>query len=107
MRIAVLVLAAAVMATAPAIAQTAPPLTPTPSASETTSEPPTNTAAAPTAEPGNNPQEEICRTVQRTESRLRSRRERLCLSRAQWEQMEQDASDIARGSGVNTRPRGG
>jgi hypothetical protein len=107
MRIAVLVLAAAVMATAPAIAQTAPPLTPTPSASETTSEPPSSSSPAPTAEPGNDPQEEICRTVQRTESRLRSRRERLCLSRSQWEQMERDAGDVARGTGVNSRPSGG
>jgi hypothetical protein len=103
MRIAALVFAAAMMAAAPALAQTAPPLTPTPSASETTSETPTS-GEAPSAEPNNDGSEQICRVIQRTESRLRSRRERLCMTRAQWEQMERDAAEIARGTGANTSP---
>ncbi|WP_325061057.1 hypothetical protein [Vitreimonas sp.] len=94
------------MAAVPALAQTAPPLTPTPSATETTSEPLSDGEEA-NAEPSNDGAEEICRVVQRTESRLRSRRERLCMTRAQWEQMERDAARTARGTGVNSRPRGG
>ncbi|MBC7768741.1 MAG: hypothetical protein H7124_08130 [Phycisphaerales bacterium] len=104
MRIAALIFAAAVMATVPALAQTAPPLTPSPSAAETTSEPLTEGGMQGTsAEPSNDGSEEICRVVQRTESRLRSRRERLCLTRSQWEQMERDAAEVARGTGVQGR----
>ncbi|MGH6951703.1 MAG: hypothetical protein ACREH4_12575, partial [Vitreimonas sp.] len=46
-------------------------------------------------------EEQICRTVQRTESRLRNRRERICGTRAQWEQMqEQAARDVNRAGSV-------
>lgn len=34
----------------------------------------------------------ICRTVQRTESRLRSSRERVCGTRDQWEHMQEEAA---------------
>lgn len=102
MRIAVLVFAAAVMASAPVLAQTTPTIPPTPTAGETTSAPPSESDTQALAA-GNDGGEQICRTVQRTESRLRSRRERICMTRSQWEQQERDAAELTRGSGVQTR----
>lgn len=92
MRISALVLAAAMLAATPAFAQTDPaPATPTteapaapePAAQETAPA----TESAQVAEANEEPQQ-ICRTVQRTESRLRQRRERVCGTRAMWDQME-------------------
>ena len=93
MRFAVMVLAAAVMAASPAMAQTDP--TAPPATTETTEQGADNTAATGETAEQNSDQEQICRTVQRTESRLRSRRERICATRAQWETMqEQNARDL-------------
>ena len=94
MRFAVLVLATAVFAAAPALAQTDP--TPPAAATETTEQAAESTNAATETSEAPNPQEEqVCRTVQRTESRLRSRRERVCATRAQWDMMqEQNARDL-------------
>jgi len=104
MRVAALIFAAGLMLAAPALAQT-DPSPPPPASSETTTE----TGAAETPEAtteqasASSEQEEICRTVQRTESRLRARRERICGTRAEWEQMERDAADVVRGNGVQGR----
>lgn len=103
MRVVVLALAAALMAAAPALAQTEPAAIPTsPLAAETTSQAPTGnqTPDGAAVEPSNDGGEEICRTFQRAESRLRSRRERICHTRAEWEQMERDAAELVRGTGV-------
>lgn len=48
--------------------------------------------------------EVICRIVQETGSRLARRRQRVCGTRTMWEQVADDAADIARGNGVNVRP---
>jgi len=105
MRFAVLVLSAALVA-APAFAQTEPsPIPPSPTAAETTEAPPT-AAQGETGEnvaEGNDGSEQICRTVQRTESRLRNRRERICATRAQWEQMSRDAQNDAQRAGMTRR----
>jgi hypothetical protein len=99
MRLSVLVLAAAMLTAAPAFAQTDPaapppapevtttePATTEPAATEPTTEP---AAEAPAAQPAR-----VCRTIQRTESRLRSRRERICHTQAQWDQMAQEAANL-------------
>lgn len=103
MRISVLVFAAAMLTAAPAFAQTDPAATPTepavtaPAATTTetapTTEPTTETAATENAAP-----ERICRTVQRTESRLRSRRERICHTQAEWDQMAADGANLVNNS---------
>jgi hypothetical protein len=106
MRLAALVLAAAVVAAAPALAQTDPTAPPPPAPAASTEAgaegtPPAGDQAEQPAE-----EEQICRTVQRTESRLRNRRERICGTRAQWEQMqEQNARDLNRRGSVQNVPR--
>jgi hypothetical protein len=88
MRVTALVLAAALLAATPAFAQTEP-VAPPPSdpASTSTAEPAPPAGAATAPDPD---EEVICRTVQRTESRLRSRRERICGTRSQWEMMQDE-----------------
>lgn len=96
MRISALVLAAAMFAAVPAFAQTDPaPATETPAAQEPAD------ATAPTTEPepvatANERPAQVCRTIQRTESRLRTRRERICHTQAEWDQMQRDAADLVR-----------
>lgn len=98
MRISVLVFAAAMLTAAPAFAQTDPTATTEPAVTEPaatttetapTTEPTTEAAATESAAP-----ERICRTVQRTESRLRSRRERICHTEAEWDQMARDGASL-------------
>jgi hypothetical protein len=97
MRICVLVFAAAMLTAAPAFAQTDPATTtPTveavaqePAATAPTTEAPAETTQAATQEP-----ERVCRTFQRTESRLRTRRERVCHTQAEWDQMARDAASM-------------
>ena len=106
MRLAALVLATAVLAAAPALAQTDPtaPPPPAPVASTEAGAEGTPPAADQAEQPAE--EEQICRTVQRTESRLRNRRERICGTRAQWEQMqEQNARDLNRRGSVQNVPR--
>jgi len=90
MRLTALIFAAVVLAAAPAIAQTDEPSAPqTEIAPAATGGSEDQTAAPP-------PQEEplVCRTVrQRTESRLRSRREQVCRTQAEWD--AQDGSSTA------------
>lgn len=102
MRINALVLAAALLAAAPAFAQTdpaghAPAVTggQEPQAAPPTTEAPTTEEA--TAE--NDQNRRICRTVQRTESRLRTRRERICGTQAEWDIMNREARDTVNGLG--------
>lgn len=106
MRFAALVLAAVVLAAAPAMAQTDP--TPPPPAAGAAE---TGAAATDPAQPAAEAEqpaeeEQICRTVQRSESRLRNRRQRICGTRTQWEMMqEQAARDVQRVGSVNAAPR--
>lgn len=88
MRFVAIVLTAAVLAATPAFAQTAPVESSTPTVEESAA-PPAD-ATAPGVEVASvDPDEEIiCRTVRRTESRLRNRRERICGTRAEWEMMQ-------------------
>lgn len=81
MRVAGFVIVAGLMFAAPAFAQTDPaPQAPT----EATEPAPVEPTPPPTQEAAVDPeQEQICRTVQRTESRLRSRRERICGTQAE------------------------
>jgi len=96
MRVTSMIVAAAFLAatSVPAFAQTDPAAAPP--ASE-------QTEAATPVEPQTTeaPQEDevICRTVQRTESRLRSRRERICGTQAQWDAMQDSAARDVRGLG--------
>ena len=88
MRIAAALIASAMFLTVPAFANETP-------APEVT--PVEEPAAAPTSAPAAEQQEAsaegeadrvICRTVRRSESRLRTRGERICGTRAQWEEMQ-------------------
>lgn len=103
MRISVLVLAAAMLTAAPAFAQTDPAATTTPAATEPAAP---SAETAPTTEPTpeattqNSEPERVCRTVQRTESRLRTRRERICHTQAEWDQMSREAAEL-----INRSPR--
>lgn len=92
MRVLVLALSAAMLLAAPALAQTDPVAPPAATEGDATSTPPTpQSAPQPETTEQSADQEVICRTVQRTESRLRSRRERICGTRAEWEIMQQQA----------------
>lgn len=103
MRLSALVFAAVMLTAAPAFAQTDPAATTTPAATEP-SVPSAQTA--PTTEPTpeatteEREPERVCRTIQRTESRLRTRRERICHTQAEWDQMSRDAAEL-----VNRAPR--
>ena len=104
MRISVLLVAASMLIAAPAFAQieTAPPPAsaeggasapeaPAPTQEPTAEQAPAFTEAV--AEP-----ELVCRTLtERTESRLRSRRERVCKTQAEWDAQEA-ASNRSRSS---------
>lgn len=107
MRFAALVLAAAVLVAAPAWAQT-DPTAPAPEASADAGTGAGASASAPPAEQAQQPaqeEEQICRTVQRAESRLRNRRERICGTRSQWEQMQdQTAREVNRSGSVQNMP---
>jgi hypothetical protein len=107
MRIAALVLTAAVLAATPVWAQTDPTLpAPAPPASTEAATTATEPTASEQAEQPAQEEEQICRTVQRTESRLRNRRERICGTRSQWEMMqEQTARDVNRVGSVFNAPR--
>lgn len=98
MRFAALVLAAAVLAAAPALAQTDPTTPPPPPASAADNNAGAAGPTQPAAEAEQPAEEEqICRTVQRAESRLRNRRERICGTRSQWEAMQdQNAREVNR-----------
>jgi len=99
MRMTALVLAAALLAATPAIAQTEPTTPPAETAQEAPETPAATAEAAPTTAEAPAEEELICRTVQRTESRLRSRRERVCGTRAQWETMQNEAARGVRAAG--------
>lgn len=98
MRISVLVVAAAMLLAVPAVAQVeTPPLPETTSggASEpeappvTTEETASASEQAPSATEPVVEAELVCRNVTaRTESRLRSRRERICKTQAEWDAQE-------------------
>jgi hypothetical protein len=102
MRLAAFVLAASILAATPALAQTDPvapsPPAPAVSESEAAGQAPAQSADQ-AAQP---PQEErrICRTVQRTESRLRGRRERICGTQAEWDAMQDQTAQDARRIGT-------
>jgi hypothetical protein len=96
MRISALVLAAAMFAATPAFAQTDPaPSTEAPAAQEPAETTAPSTEAEPVATTSERPAQ-ICRTIQRTESRLRTRRERICHTEAEWDQMQRDAANLVR-----------
>lgn len=96
MRISALVLAAAVFAAVPAFAQTDPaPATETPAAQEPADATAPSTEPEPVATSREEPRQ-VCRTVQRAESRLRTRRERICHTEAEWDQIQRDAANLVR-----------
>ena len=101
MRVAGFVMVAGLMFAAPAFAQTDPaPQAPTEATEPAPVEPtppPTLVAAVAAAH------EIFCLTVQRAVRRLRSRRERICGTQAEWDRMEAEAADTVRGSGVQGR----
>jgi hypothetical protein len=107
MRISALVFAAALLTAAPVFAQTdpAPPAPAGGGAQEpqTQTTPPTETTA-PETTAQNDQNRRICRTVQRTESRLRTRRERICGTQAEWDIMSREASDTVNGLGRTPPP---
>jgi hypothetical protein len=97
MRAATLIIAAAVLAFAPmALAQTETPAAESTQAVEAVVAPPVDEPVAPAAEegalaeaaPAAEPQR-VCRTIERSESRLRSRRERVCRTQAEWDALQQ------------------
>lgn len=84
--------------TAPAATEATEAATPAPDAAET---------PAPAAEqPQSADQRVICRTERSTESRLRRNRQRICGTRAQWEQMQDQNADQIRNVGTVQRERG-
>lgn len=102
MRISALVFAAALLAAAPAFAQTDPaPQGPAVTGGQEpqAETPAPDTAAAEEATAENDANRRICRTVQRTESRLRTRRERICGTQAEWDIMNREARDTAQSLG--------
>jgi hypothetical protein len=99
MRAATLIIAAAVLAFSPmALAQTETPAAETAPAVEAVVAPPADEpaapveGAAPAADEGAStlvePQR-VCHTIERSESRLRSRRERICRTQAEWDALQQ------------------
>lgn len=106
MRFAALILAVVVLAAAPAMAQTDPTTPPPPAAAAEAGAGATDPAQPATEAEQPAEEEQICRTVQRAESRLRTRRERICGTRSQWEQMQdQTAREVNRVGSVNAAPR--
>lgn len=103
MRINALVLAAALMAAAPAFAQTDPaPPSPVVTEGEPPAQAPTTEAAPAETTPATTASEaprRICRTVQRTESRLRTRRERICGTQEEWDRISDESADTTRNVG--------
>lgn len=95
MRISALVLAAAMFAAVPAFAQTDPAPTTEAAAQEPADTTAPTTEAAPVATENERPAQ-VCRTIQRTESRLRTRRERICHTEAEWDQLQRDAASLLR-----------
>lgn len=104
MRVLLFALSAALLAATPALAQTGPVAPPPAEDAATSGETPQpQSDPAPAANEQNADQEVICRTVQRAESRLRSRRERICGTRAEWEIMQRQAQqDMQRRGSVQT-----
>lgn len=98
MRIASALIVSAIFLTVPAFAQdtSAPEAVPSTPVAEAPA-----TEAAPAeqqqTDAGDDADRVICRTVRRSESRLRTRGERICGTRDQWEQMQdQTARDMNR-----------
>lgn len=95
MRIAAALIASAIFLTVPAFAQDNPTAPASPVSTEPAPATPAPEAAAPTeqtSEAANDPDRIICRTVRRSESRLRGRNERICGTRDQWEEMQDRAA---------------
>jgi hypothetical protein len=96
MRVATPFLALAFFACGPvAWAQTEAPAAPQVAGTEATSEVPPADAAAGAEEaaaeaeaPAVAADEQVCRTIERSESRLRSRRERVCRTQAEWDALQ-------------------
>ncbi|MGE0741546.1 MAG: hypothetical protein AB7O98_09405 [Hyphomonadaceae bacterium] len=102
MRLTVMVLAAALLAAAPAFAQTEPVAPPEATAQDGAA--PVETAQADQAAATEDPDDQmVCRTVQRSESRLRTRRERICATRTQWEVMQDQTAQDVRNVGTVQR----
>lgn len=79
------------LAAGPAFAQTDPEVgSASPQSAEQSPPPDTASNSENSGAPAEDAGQVICRTVERAESRLRSRRERICGTRDQWEHMQQD-----------------
>ena len=109
MRAAVLIVTLALMAAAPvALADSnAPAVAETPAQaeaapSEAPATEPAETPAAPEEQIAEEqaPAAQVCRSPERSESRLRSRRERICRTQAEWDAIDR-AQQRARSGGSN------